>query len=94
MFRKREYRGSSHPVTLTDVRCIRDGAAIADGKWELRLVDPQAARTTYTGLCTLVLVGGADGWAIEAWRYTVDPDNGVKPPTTLKQPGFIGRGGQ
>ena len=30
---------------------------------------------------------------IQAWRYTVNPPDGTAPPTTLKQPGFIGRGG-
>jgi creatinine amidohydrolase len=107
LFNKKEYRGSSHPLTLNDIRCVTPGVAIADGKWELRLVDPAGtsgptgpgrglAPDRYnTGWCTLILVGGGGNWRIEAWRYTVDPMNGLPPPTTLKQPGFIrGGGGQ
>jgi creatinine amidohydrolase len=102
LFRQREFRGSAHPVSLTDIRCI-GSAAIADGKWELRIED--TARTgaparnlgsgpRHQGWCTLVLLRGGEGtWSIQAWRYTVDPTNGTPPPTTLKQPGFIGRGG-
>jgi creatinine amidohydrolase len=101
LFAKKEYRGSSHPLTLGDVRCITPNVAIADGKWELRLVSPAEAANPgrgltpdryNTGWCTLVLVGGGDNWHITAWRYTVNPSNGA-PPTTLKQPGFIRGGG-
>ena len=88
-----------HPVYLNDIRCLGPNHAIADGKWELRLVprttgsEPRGSsdRQIYNGWCTLVFSGGGGSWAIEAWRYTVDPPNGVQPPTTLKQPGFIGR---
>jgi hypothetical protein len=101
LFRDSAFRGSAHPVSLNDIRCF-GSVAIADGKWELRLED--TARTgaparnlgsgpRHQGWCTLVLVGGGGAWAIQAWRYTVDPTNGTPPPTTLKQPGFIGRGG-
>jgi hypothetical protein len=38
-------------------------------------------------------VRGESGWSIQAWRYTVNPPDGEPPPTTLKQPGFLGRGG-
>jgi len=102
LFQKREYRGSVHPVTLYDVRCLGPNHAIADGKWELRYVDTPGSgplgrgsastSPTYSGLCTLVLSGSGSGWVIEAWRYTVNPPEGVPPPTTLKQPGFVGRG--
>ena len=102
LFRESAFRGSAHPVSLNDIRCLGSGVAIADGKWEMRLED--TARTgaparnlgsgpRHQGWCTLVLVGGEGNWAIQAWRYTVDPTNGTPPPTTLKQPGFIGRGG-
>ena len=37
LFRKKEYRGSVHPLQLNDIRCLAPGMAIADGKWELRL---------------------------------------------------------
>jgi creatinine amidohydrolase len=102
LFRKREYRGSTHTVTLNDIRCLTPTIAIADGKWELRLIDPGntsapgrglTADRYNTGWCTLVMVGSGGEWGIEAWRYTVDPANGVPPPTTLKQPGFIRGGG-
>jgi creatinine amidohydrolase len=97
LFSHREYRGSVHPVYLNDVRCLGPNTAIADGKWELRLADftgsgrPAGSPPRYNGWCTLVLSGTGGSWAIEAWRYTIDPPNGTPPPTTLKQPGFIGR---
>lgn len=47
----------------------------------------------HSGWCTLVLVGGGSSWSIQAWRYTVNPQDGTPPPTTLKQPGFLPRGG-
>jgi creatinine amidohydrolase len=98
LFAQRDYRGSVHPVTLNDIRCLGPNHAIADGKWELRLADiPElgraaAASRTFAGWCTLVLSGGGGNpWMIEAWRYTVDPPNGAPAPTTFKQPGFLGR---
>jgi len=102
LFRRREYRGSVHPIQLNDVRCLAGGTAIADGKWELRFDGTPAPGVTgrgasrakrHSGWCTLVLVRGESTWAIQAWRYTVDPENGEPAPTTLKQPGFLGRGG-
>ena len=100
LFAKKEYSGSVHPVTIYDVRCLGPYHAVADGKWELRFADAAAGLggrgmpPTYSGLFTLVLSTtggpGAD-WSIEAWRYTVTPDQGPPPPTILKQPGFIGR---
>ncbi|HEX4565622.1 MAG TPA: creatininase family protein [Vicinamibacterales bacterium] len=99
LFTRKEYRGSIHPVDLYDVRCLGPNHAVADGKWELRFADTpgktQPAGGTpnrYSGLVTLVLSSHGDGeWSIEAWRYTVTPDQGPPPPTILKQPGFIGR---
>jgi creatinine amidohydrolase len=102
LFRKREYRGSVHPVQLNDIRCLPGGTAVADGKWELRFDAPPSPEALRRGLppgkfhagwCTLVLVRNDTAWAIQAWRYTVNPADGVPPPTTLKQPGFLGRGG-
>lgn len=88
LFRKREYRGSIHPVQLNDIRCLGNGVAIADGKWELRLSD---LPKPYMGWCTLVLRGSVAGWQIEAWRYTVDPPPNTTPaPTILKKPGWPG----
>jgi creatinine amidohydrolase len=101
LFKKPEFRGSVHAVTLNDVRCAGANVAIADGKWELRMDDAPDAGARGRGLgpgrvnagwCTLVVVRTGNDWSIEAWRYTVNPPNGDA-PTTLKQPGFIGRGG-
>jgi hypothetical protein len=103
LFRRPEYRDSKHNVTLGDIRCVGPEAAIADGKWSLRMSDGESsgrgrrglgAGQLHSGLCTLIFVKKEGAWQIEAWRYTVDPANGEPPPTTLKQPGFIGRGGQ
>lgn len=101
LFNKREYHGSVHSVMLNDIRCL-GSVAIADGKWELRLEDSPTSGAParnlgpgrrHSGWCTLVLRGEAGAWSIEAWRYTVNPPDGSQAPTTLKQPGFIGRGG-
>jgi creatinine amidohydrolase len=104
LFTKAEYRGSAHPLTLSDIRCINPNVAIADGKWELRLADTTGGSAPTgplrglspdqynNGLCTLIMVGSGGNWQIEAWRYTVNPPNGA-PPITLTKPGFIGRGG-
>ena len=101
LFKKREYRGSVHTLTLNDIRCLTPDIAIADGKWELRMeTSPMttssgrkssAGTQIFSGWCTLVLRGPS--WSIEAWRYTVNPETGPPPPTVLKQPGFLGRGG-
>jgi creatinine amidohydrolase len=101
LFGQPEYRGSIHPVTIYDVRCLNSGYAIADGKWELRFADTPtgaqrrggASPPRYDGLFTLILTGEGASWLIEAWRYTVNPPEGTPAPTTLKQPGFLGRGG-
>jgi hypothetical protein len=88
LFRKKEYRGSTHPLQLNDIRCPAPGVAIADGKWELRLIDTPKP---YMGWCTLVLRGSGGGWLVEAWRYTVDPPPNTTPaPTILKKPGWPG----
>jgi creatinine amidohydrolase len=92
LFKKKEYRGSIHPVQLNDIRCLSPSIAIADGKWELRLADPPTAKP-YAGLCTLVL-RDAGGWQIEAWRYTVDPaETTIPQPMVFTKPGWPGRGG-
>jgi creatinine amidohydrolase len=88
LFRKKEYRGSVHPVQLNDIRCLGPTMAIADGKWELRMLD---STKPYAGLCTLVLRSSGGNWSIEAWRYTVDPPPNTTPaPTILKKPGWPG----
>ena len=65
--------------------------AIADGKWELRLANTGTTKP-YMGWCTLVLrTGQSGGWAIEAWRYTVNPPANTTPaPTILNKPGWPG----
>ena len=102
LFARHEYNGSKHPVQLTDVRCLSDNAAIADGKWELRLEAEPPQSTPGRGMvptkanagwCTLILLKGEMGWSIEAWRYTVNPPAGAPQPTLLSKPGWIGRGG-
>ncbi|HET7697261.1 MAG TPA: creatininase family protein [Vicinamibacterales bacterium] len=102
LFRNRDYRGSNHPVQLTDVRCLPGGAAIADGKWELRFDQTPSAASQRRGLgpnrlhagwCTLVLVRADSTWQIQAWRYTINPPDGEPAPTTLTQPGFLPRRG-
>lgn len=88
LFRKKEYRGSMHSLLLIDIRCLAPGLAIADGKWELRLIDPPKP---FVGWCTLVLRHNGSTWQIEAWRYTVDPPPNTTPaPTILKKPGWPG----
>jgi creatinine amidohydrolase len=90
LFRKKEYQGSVHPLQLNDIRCPMPNLAIADGKWELRLLGVKP----YAGWCTLVLRrtgGSGSSWQIEAWRYTVDPPPNTTPaPTILKKPGWPG----
>jgi hypothetical protein len=86
-------------LELNDIRCLGPTHALADGKWELRLNDVSASPPEgrgssgqiYSGWCTLVVTNSGGSWAIEAWRYTVNPPAGTPPPSTLEQPGFIGR---
>jgi creatinine amidohydrolase len=88
LFRRKEYQGSSHSLQLNDIRCPLQGLAIADGKWDLRLI---GIPNPYRGWCTLLLQRSGGGWQIEAWRYTVDPPpNTTPPPTILKKPGWPG----
>ena len=102
LFTRHEYQGSKHPVDLTDIRCLGNDTAIADGKWELRLQDdPQTTpgrglgtAKTNAGWCTLIMMKIDEAWQIEAWRYTVNPPAGAPQPTLLSKPGWIGRGGQ
>ena len=57
LFLQREYRGSRHPLTLGNIRCINADVAVADGKWELRGVSDSAGNLlpTFEGLFTLVV---------------------------------------
>jgi creatinine amidohydrolase len=88
LFKQKDYRGTVHPVQLNDIRCITPNVAIADGKWELRMLN---GTKPYGGWCTLILHGGGGSWTIEGWRYTVDPPPNTTPaPTILKKPGWPG----
>jgi len=93
MFLRHEYRGSQHPLTVGNVRCLTSDVAVVDAKWELRGVSDAAGKPlpSYHGLATLVLRRAGDGgWAIEAYRYTLDP-TAVPLPTWLRRPGWPGR---
>ena len=94
LFTRREYRGSVHPVTLNDIRCLGPDVAIADGKWELRSLGGDridTARRPYAGWCTLIVRRAGGQWLIDAWRYTIDPPPNTTPaPTILKRPGWPG----
>jgi creatinine amidohydrolase len=91
LFVQREYRGSRHPLTLGNIRCLNADVAVADGKWELRGVSDSAGNLlpTFEGQVTLAVqrIGGA--WLIEAYRYT-QKAAATPMPTLLKRPGFIG----
>ncbi|HEY2431785.1 MAG TPA: creatininase family protein [Vicinamibacterales bacterium] len=103
LFAQKDYENSRYTVQLNDIRCVPGtNAAIADGKWELRLQrTPQskpgrgAPAVPYdSGWCTLVLLkSDANSWSIEAWRYTVSPPPGADQPVLLAKPGYTGRGG-
>jgi uncharacterized protein (TIGR02246 family) len=91
LFLRQEYRGSKHPLTFGNVRCVTSDVAVVDGKWELRGVSDAGGKAlpTFEGLLTLVIARGPSGWAIEAYRYTQKP--GAAPmPTWLKRPGYPG----
>jgi creatinine amidohydrolase len=104
LFGRSEYHNSRHFVQLTDVRCLDDSIALADGKWELRLETPPPPAAPGRGMnpsqvndgwCSLLLVKIGDAWLIEAWRYTINPPVGAPAPVLLSKPGFTtGRGGQ
>ena len=92
LFRRREYRQSRHPLTLTMIRCISPDVAVADGKWELREVFDSAGKIMppVDGLATVVARRYGPSWFIEAYRYTLRPTTGTLPPTILKRPGYPG----
>ena len=91
LFLRREYRGSRHPLTIGNVRCLSADIAVVDGKWELRGVSDAngTALPPFEGLCTLVVRRTGSGWQIEAYRYT-QKAAAVPMPTWLKRPGFPG----
>jgi creatinine amidohydrolase len=91
LFMRQEYRGSKHPLTLGNIRCVTPDVAVVDGKWELRGVTDANGKLlpTFEGLLTLVVARGPTGWAIEAYRYTQKPA-AAPMPTWLKRPGYPG----
>jgi creatinine amidohydrolase len=91
LFMRQEYRGSKHPLTIGNIRCLTSDTAVADGKWELRGVTDTAGKPlpTFEGLLTLVMSRASGGWAIEAYRYTQKPA-AVPMPMFSKRPGFPG----
>jgi creatinine amidohydrolase len=90
LFMRREYRGSKHPMTIANIRCLTRDIAVADGKWELRGVSDASGKTLppFEGLFTLVM-RRTGAWSIEAYRYTQKPATAPM-PTWLKRPGYPG----
>ena len=90
LFLRRDYRGSRHPMTIGNIRCLTADTAVADGKWELRGVSDAGGKMlpSFEGLFTLVMKRTA-GWYIEAYRYTQKPA-AAPMPTWLKRPGYPG----
>ena len=91
LFKRREYRNSRHPMQAGNIRCIADGVAIADGKWELRgLTDVNSKiLPSLRGLFSMIVERSGSAWRIIAYRYTIDPA-GPAGPTLLKRPGYPG----
>lgn len=91
LFMRQEYRGSKHPLTIGNIRCLTSDVAVADGKWELRGVTDAGGKLlpTFEGLLTLVVSRASGGWAIEAYRYTQKPAT-VPMPMFSKRPGVPG----
>ncbi|MEP6917279.1 MAG: SgcJ/EcaC family oxidoreductase [Acidobacteriota bacterium] len=91
LFLRPEYRGSKHPLTLGNVRCLSAEIAVADGKWEMIGVSDSSGKVlpAFEGLCTLVVKRGSAGWLIEAYRYTQKQSSDPM-PVLLKRPGFTG----
>jgi creatinine amidohydrolase len=90
LFMRAEYRGSKHPITIGNIRCLAADIAVADGKWELRGVSDPAGKALppFEGQLTLVMKR-TGAWLIEAYRYTQKP-TAVPRPTWLKRPGYPG----
>ena len=92
LFQRREYRNTRHPLQLNAVRCLSTDIAVADGKWELRGVLDATGKPQpiMEGLATLVLKR-ADGWLIEAYRYTIKPSPAgqTTPGAPAKRPGGL-----
>ncbi|MEO7273316.1 MAG: SgcJ/EcaC family oxidoreductase [Vicinamibacterales bacterium] len=92
LFARREYRATRHPIKLPMVRCLAADLAIADGTWELRGLTTTSGTPvpTLEGQCTLVVRRQAQGWLIEAYRYSMKVPTVPVPPNVLKRPGYPG----
>jgi creatinine amidohydrolase len=90
LFMRPEFRGSKHPITIGNIRCLTPDVAVADGKWELRGVSDAGGKplSPFEGQLTLVMKR-TGSWYIEAYRYTQKPAP-VPMPTWLKRPGYPG----
>ena len=88
-FRRPEFRGSRHILSLGSIRCISRSVAVVDLKWELRGVLDSAGNTlpNAEGLSTMVVQKTGDAWLIEAYRYNVKP-GAPPPPRFLTRPGY------
>ena len=75
LFAREEYRQSRHPLLFTQIRCLTEDIAIADGKWDLLNLRTQSGQAAPPagGLVTMVVKRYGDAWKIEAYRYTVAP---------------------
>jgi creatinine amidohydrolase len=89
LFMRPEYKNSRHSLTIGQIRCITGEVAIADAKWDLRgLTDAKGqAIPPMDGLCTLVLERTGGAWRIEAYRYSINPQNAGR-PTLFQRPGL------
>jgi creatinine amidohydrolase len=90
LFMRPEYRGSTHALLIGQIRCLTGDVAVADGMWDLRNVTGARGERLppMAGLCTLVLKRTAEGWRIEAYRYTIKENQNISPPTLLSRPGL------
>jgi creatinine amidohydrolase len=88
-FRRPEFRGSRHILSLGGMRCISRSVAVVDLKWELRGVLDSAGNTlpNAEGLSTMVVQRTGERWLIEAYRYNVKP-GAPAPPRFLTRPGY------
>ena len=90
-FRRKEYNASKHFVRFGVMRCPTPDVAVADGKWELSGVYDAAGNLMPRGdgPLTVVLKKYGATWLFEAYRYSVTlTQQGAKPPTLLKKPGY------
>lgn len=94
-FRRKEYRASKHSVRFGVIRCVSPDVAVVDGKWELSGVYDAEGKLLPRGdgPTTVVLKKQSDTWLFEAYRYwvTITQQQGAKPPTLLKKPGYPDR---